>query len=244
MQLACQRFSCQKAVEVCYWTCKFRRNCKDWQKGLTGEPGLVLIQTRLEAAAAKSGRVFDLETLSSPVRIRKVKAQPPALTKANSHEAVAARVSVVSRSALTAQSNFGTRSDVAMLSRAQTAAPNTTEAIQQLQPGIPKTSKKKNAGSPAAQVKKTMSETELETNSEKAPTAKPKAVKAKPVRPKPVTTGPIYVLLSPNGKYKELREADLLTEAATLLKDPTLRLIKGHQLVPTISFKEAASETE
>jgi hypothetical protein len=66
MQLACQRFSCQKAVEVCYWSCKFRRKCKDWQKAMTGEPGLVAIQSRLEAAAAKTGRAFDLQTLTFP----------------------------------------------------------------------------------------------------------------------------------------------------------------------------------
>ena len=117
MQLACQRFSCQKAVEVCYWSCKFRRTCKDWQKALAGEPGLVLIQSRLETAAAKTGRAFDPQTLTSPARPKARK------------ETAAARVSVVSRPALTVQSNPGTRSDVAMLSRAQTAASSTTEAI-------------------------------------------------------------------------------------------------------------------
>lgn len=143
MQIACRRFSCQKAVEVCYWTCKFRRNCKDWQTALTGEPGLVLIQSRLEAAAAKTGRAFDAQTLASPVR--KVRAHPPANAQVNrkapaagktsplavlpvaSKEAAATRVSVVSRPALSVQNTPITRSDVAMLSRAQTAVPSTTE---------------------------------------------------------------------------------------------------------------------
>lgn len=124
MQLACKRYSCQKAVEVCYWTCKFRRNCRDWQTALAGEPGLVAIQSRLEAAAAKSGRAFDYQTLVIPARPAK---QRPL---ASPETAAAAKVSVVSRPALSVQSNSGTRSDVAMLSRAQLAASSTTEAKQ------------------------------------------------------------------------------------------------------------------
>ncbi|HKX32623.1 MAG TPA: hypothetical protein VJ302_33365 [Blastocatellia bacterium] len=53
---------------------------------------------------------------------------------------------------------------------------------------------------------------------------------------KPVSNGPIYLLLSANGKYKELSEAELQIEAASVLKDPTLRLVKGQYLVPQISF--------
>jgi len=76
--------------------------------------------------------------------------------------------------------------------------------------------------------------------------AKPKAVKPKPVS-KPVSKpanndGPIYLLLFANGKYKELRESELTTEAAGVLKDQTLRLIKGQCLVPQISFKVADEE--
>jgi hypothetical protein len=76
--------------------------------------------------------------------------------------------------------------------------------------------------------------------------AKPKAVKPKPVS-KPVSKpanngGPIYLLLFANGKYKELRESELNTEAAGVLKDQTLRLIKGQCLVPQISFKVADEE--
>ena len=75
---------------------------------------------------------------------------------------------------------------------------------------------------------------------------KPKAAKPKPVN-KPVTkpannNGPVYLLLFANGKYKELRESELNTEAAGVLKDQTLRLVKGQCLVPQISFKVADEE--
>jgi hypothetical protein len=80
--------------------------------------------------------------------------------------------------------------------------------------------------------------------------AKTKAAKPKPVNKpvnKPVSkpasiNGPIYLLLFANGKYKELRESELNTEAAGVLKDQTLRLIKGQCLVPQISFKVADEE--
>ena len=84
--------------------------------------------------------------------------------------------------------------------------------------------------------------------SEKTAAAK---VKTKAAKPKPVnkpvskpapTNGPIYLLLFANGKYKELRESELNTEAAGVLKDQTLRLIKGQCLVPQISFKVADEE--
>ena len=245
MQIACQRFSCQKAVEVCYWTCKFRRKCKDWQIALAGEPGLVLIQSRLEAAAAKTGRAFDAQALTMP--IRKGKAHPPS-PQANdagksflplavsgaSKEAVATRVSVVSRPALSVQTNSITRSDVATLSRAQTAVSSTTEN-QKLQPKLNSARRK------AVQKTQIMNETKTEIandkGNDKAEASKQKQVKQKTVRPKPVSSGPVYLLLGPNGKYKELRESELLTQAAMLLKDPSLRLVKGHMLVPTISFK-------
>ncbi len=63
MQIACKRFDCQKAVEVCYWSCKFRKGCKDWANALTEAPGAAAIRERLEAAAKKSGRLFDAATL-------------------------------------------------------------------------------------------------------------------------------------------------------------------------------------
>jgi hypothetical protein len=84
--------------------------------------------------------------------------------------------------------------------------------------------------------------------SEKTASAKvkPKAAKPKPAG-KPVSkpapnNGPVYLLLFANGKYKELRESELNTEAAGVLKDPTLRLVKGQHLVPQISFKVADEE--
>ncbi len=79
---------------------------------------------------------------------------------------------------------------------------------------------------------------------EKAATSKPKTKAAKP-RPvaKPASNdGPIYLLLFANGKYKELRESELNTEAAGVLKDQTLRLVKGQFLIPQISFKVADEE--
>ena len=72
--------------------------------------------------------------------------------------------------------------------------------------------------------------------------AKPKAAKPKPVSKPATNNGPIYLLLFSNGKYKELRESELNTEAASVLKDQTLRLVKGQCLVPQISFKVADEE--
>jgi hypothetical protein len=63
MQIECARYGCQKAVEVCYWVCKFRANCKDWQNALKGRPGIDAIRDRLEAAAKKTGRVYDPKSL-------------------------------------------------------------------------------------------------------------------------------------------------------------------------------------
>src|SRR5262249_48026075 len=82
------------------------------------------IQSRLEAAAAKSGRAFDAQTLIIPAR--QVKQRPQSAPTVV--EAGAAKVSVVSRPALSVQSTLGTRSDVAMLSRAQLAVASTTES--------------------------------------------------------------------------------------------------------------------
>jgi hypothetical protein len=71
MQIACKRYDCQKAVEVCYWSCKFRKNCKDWEGALIETPGADAVRARLEAAAKKSGRAFDPKLLA--VRARKKK---------------------------------------------------------------------------------------------------------------------------------------------------------------------------
>ena len=72
MQITCKRYDCQKAVEVCYWSCKFRKNCKDWEGALLEIPGIEAIRERLESAARKSGRAFDPMLLS--VKARKKKA--------------------------------------------------------------------------------------------------------------------------------------------------------------------------
>jgi hypothetical protein len=52
-----------KAVEVCYWSCRFRKNCKDWEHALAETPGTDAIRGRLEAAAQKTGRLFEPQTL-------------------------------------------------------------------------------------------------------------------------------------------------------------------------------------
>jgi len=63
MQIECTRYGCQKAVEVCYWVCKFRAKCKDWQNALAGRPGIAAIGERLEGAARKTGRTYDPKSL-------------------------------------------------------------------------------------------------------------------------------------------------------------------------------------
>jgi hypothetical protein len=72
--------------------------------------------------------------------------------------------------------------------------------------------------------------------------AKPKAAKPKLVSKPANNNGPIYLLLFSNGKYKELRESELNTEAAGVLKDQTMRLVRGQFLVPQISFRVADEE--
>ena len=183
MQIACQRFSCQKAVEVCYWSCKFRGKCKDWQKALTGEPGLVAIQSRLESAAAKTGRAFDPQTLASPARATR---------------------------------------------RTHPLATHSGSADQPATVTLP-VPVKQNATVDAAAAHPIKRK---DMNTEDKKPAKPKPI----VRPKPASNGTVYLLLQKNGKYKELREQDLVTQAPLLLKDKTLRLVKGQLLVPTISF--------
>jgi hypothetical protein len=71
---------------------------------------------------------------------------------------------------------------------------------------------------------------------------KPKKEKPKPaLKPKPVpaAVGPVFLLLQANGKYKELKESELTAEAASVLKDPSLRLVKAHPMIPEISFRLA-----
>src|SRR5262245_18593475 len=71
MQIACKRYDRQKAVEVCYWSCKFSKTCKDWVSALVETPGVNAIRERLESAAKKSGRAFDPKLLVVPARKKK-----------------------------------------------------------------------------------------------------------------------------------------------------------------------------
>ncbi len=191
MQIACQRFSCQKAVEVCYWSCKFRSKCKDWQKALTGDPGLVAIQSRLESAAAKTGRAFDPQTLASPAR---AKSRTHPLAKHSGSDDQPATVTLP----LPVKQNATVDAAAAHPSKRLLKSPLTLKVM---------------------------------STEDKQP-AKPKPI----ARPKPASNGTVYLLLQKNGKYKELREQDLVTQAPLLLKDKALRLVKGQLLVPTISF--------
>jgi hypothetical protein len=72
-------------------------------------------------------------------------------------------------------------------------------------------------------------------------TEKPVKAKSKPAKPKAISAqaGPIYLLLQENGKYKELRESELQTEAAGIFRDPSLRLVKAQFMIPELSFKLA-----
>lgn len=74
-----------------------------------------------------------------------------------------------------------------------------------------------------------------------APKSKPKPAKTKQTTSagSPTSAGPLYLLLQENGRYKELRESELPTEAAVIFKDPTLRLVKAQHLIPELSFKLA-----
>jgi hypothetical protein len=168
MQIACKRFGCQKSVEVCYWSCKYRRTCKDWSNALNVAPGIEMISERLESAAAKSGRTFEAASLLKPVKPKKIKSP---------------------------------------IERKLMAKPISEET------------KSENIAREAAATKFV------------------KAPVSKAAKPKPASDGIVYLLLSKNGRYRELRESQLIKEAAVILKDPSLRLFKGQYLVPHITFK-------
>ncbi len=216
MQIACKRYGCQKAVEVCYWACKYRRDCKDWHGALVGEPGAEAITNQLQTAAKKSGRVFDPQAMILTSRTKKNQA------------------AIVSKS-----HSAHLKSDGFSMARGE-------EFEIQNEPLI-----HNKINTNFGEVKETMTESNLdtpmtETVADSEPVAqtpgKPVAAKAKPkpaAKPKPVSqsNGPLYLLLYPNGKYKELRESELTTEAADVLKDQSLRLVKGNPLIPQISFK-------
>lgn len=216
MQIACKRFGCQKAVEVCYWTCKHRKNCKDWTGALDGTPGLIAITERLEGAAAKSGRIFEANTLLKPTRIKRATAVPALLAPIAKPEP-------------------------------KNVSPE-PKAMAEAKPLKPKKPKRPKASIKPVKVErkimtKAVAEEEKSTPQANEATSSPaktaeRKTAAKPVRPKALpTNGTVYLLLSKNGKYKELREADLLKEAANIFKDSSLRLVKGQYLVPQITFR-------
>lgn len=232
MQIACKRFSCQKAVEVCYWTCKYRRDCKDWHGALAATPGTDAIAGQLAAAAKKSGRSFDPQTMTLTSRARKN------------------RATIVSKPP-------SAHLEAHLQSGGISTARGETDSGNSIGQGESR-SRKRTTKTKPGKVKGTMTEENLDTplaettleSSDASESAaetktKPAAAKAKPkpvaAKPKPVapSNGPVYLLLYANGKYKELRESELNTEAAGVLKDPSLRLIKGQALIPQISFKTA-----
>lgn len=208
MQIACKRFGCHKAVEVCYWTCKHRKNCKDWKGAIEGQPGLIAITERMEMAAAKSGRPFDVNTLVKPVRFKRALA------------ASALRAPIVKMEAKVAPKIVAPKVTSKLVT-------NRTQHKQR--PVKLVTPERKVMPKPDEEKIEAMTETTTPKSSVK--------LTPKPVKPKLPTNGTVYLLLSKNGKYKELRESDLMKEAATILKDSSLRLVKGQYLVPQITFK-------
>jgi hypothetical protein len=191
MQIPCKRFGCQKAVEVCYWSCRYRKSCKDWRQALEAEPGEAAIRARLESASARTGRAFDVATLVLPGRKRRKKKEMEGGNK----------------------------------SMAKSAAPESeeTEIVRPAAESGEKTPNEK------VQAEKRSSAAQF-AKKQRQPGAK---------RTRPAVSGTVYLLLSPNGKYRELREDELATEAAHLLKDPSLRLVKGQFLIPQITFRPA-----
>lgn len=219
MQIGCNRFSCQKAVEVCYWTCKFRRDCKDWHNALAAEPGIEAISERLKQAAKKNGRAFDPQTMVLTSRGKK------------------SRAAILSKTPIAhlESASFSTARCEAESSNSGESSP--INITNNFHGEVKETMTEDNLDTPTAEPK---AEAAAETPSKPAA---PKAAKPKPAAPKPKpaaqTSGPVFLLLYPNGKYKELRESELNIEAADVLKDPSLRLVKGTPLVPQISFKAA-----
>jgi hypothetical protein len=221
MQIACKRFGCQKAVEVCYWTCKHRKNCKDWTGALDGQPGLVAITERLEMAAAKTGRVFEAKTLVKPVRMKRAAAAPTLLAPVAKIEVIAAPLAMAHAVAKAAP-----KAVAKPVTNGTSHKPRPVKlAVRRAQP-----ERKRMAKPEDEKLASTTEVTTPKTNGTK-PAPKPIA------KPKAPTNGTVYLLLGKNGKYKELREADLLKEAAHIFKDPSLRLVKGTYLVPQITFK-------
>ncbi|MBS1787284.1 MAG: hypothetical protein JST85_06155 [Acidobacteria bacterium] len=228
MQIACNRFSCQKAVEVCYWACKFRRDCKDWHNALAAEPGTDAIAARLKEAAKKSGRAFDPQTM--------------VLTSHSKKKVTNKQAAIVSKSSIAhlKSADFSTARGEAEFSDQGEPIPN--NIIINNFGEVKEAMTESNFDTPRTEMTETLavSETAAPSSGKAAASkaAKPKPAVAKP-KPAAQITGPVFLLLYPNGKYKELRESELNTEAADVLKDPSLRLVKGLPLIPQISFKSA-----
>ncbi len=219
MQIACKRFSCQKAVEVCYWACKYRRDCKDWHNALAANGEAISAQ--LTQAAKKSGRTFDPQTLDLTSRPKKNRA-------AVVSKSPIAHLQSGDFSAARGEAKFGDQGE---------PIPNNITNITFVE--VKESMTESNLDTPNNE---TAAATETAAEASSKPAA-PKAAKPKPApaKPKPAaqSSGPVFLLLYPNGKYKELRESELNTEAADVLKDPSLRLVKGLPLIPQISFKSA-----
>ncbi len=216
MQIACKRYGCMKAVEVCYWSCKYRRNCRDWKGALEADPGIEAIRVRLEESATKTGRVFDPNTLIQPARMSYARAAPLSLS---------APGRLRSGNGVTTRSSDRRESEPPQLStRSKTANRKTIKKEQ-----------------PEEMAKQTTEESQTTPESKTSTTeaAKPKRSKTKrpAKRAKQAAKGTVYLLLFKNGKYKELREADLTIEASHVLKNPSLRLVKGQLLIPEITLR-------
>ena len=227
MQIACKRYDCQKAVEVCYWSCKFRKSCKDWEGALVETPGADAIRARLEASAKKSGRAFDPKLLVVSARKKKrsdggsVSPAAPLEPRAHPGLAESPRSRIRRKAFHTSPTKKQSREIKGTMLNLRDIEPIEPELTT---PEIPAPAFEKKAAAKA-----------------KSKAAKPKPI-IKPVSKPANNNGPIYLLLFANGKYKELRESELNTEAAGVLKDQTLRLVKGQCLVPQLSFKVADEE--
>lgn len=220
MQIACKRYGCQKAVEVCYWACKYRRDCKDWLGALNGQPGVAVITGQLQEADRKSGRVFDPQTMILTSRTKKNRAA--IVSKSHSAHLKSGGFSMARGENLDVQ-----------------CEPHKHKTIKTNFGEVKEKMTESNLDTPMAE---SVSATEAAAEAPTKTSAASAKAKPKPAaKPKPVSqsNGPVFLLLYPNGKYKELRESELTTEAADVLKDQSLRLVKGHHLIPQISFKTA-----
>jgi hypothetical protein len=287
MQIACHRFSCQKAVEVCYWACKYRKNCKDWRQALEGEPGVEPIRARLEMASAKSGRVFDLVTLTSPGRkrraapvqseklvkvdqidhredqsekrekVKKAESIKPEKLKAEKLKAekvkpVKVKKAVKKAEKLKAEKLKAEKIErykkVRMTEKAE-VVPLQLKPQRRLRKARVNPNPHQKGGESEIMAKPATSALNETDNYESvdspspvtdiASVAKKRGRKVGAKKPKPATSGPVYLVLSPNGKYREVSEDELASEAAHLLKDTSLRLVKGQFMIPQITFRLA-----